>query len=433
MNRGSWAVAILAVAAAWLLLCNVTSAAGSTLDQLMRRALIQNPDIGAARSQVAAAMGRLEQAGLWPNPKLRLSNENSADGAYTRSIAVSQDFPIAGRIGSAQNVARVDVARALAEVNEAGRKLLGEVLSTYFEIMALDQKLAVRDRLLAIQQSLVDASSARNKAGEVSELDVDTSTLELERLRQERTVFAAQRLAKLRTLAGLVGLDSNAPLNVTTGSPPLAGLPALSTLTGRTLAWRPDLRLLELAANRAIAEQALAQASAWEDWNVSLGAGRDKLVVEGAPPQRPDNSIMLTLSVPLPLFNRNQGTMAAAVADELTAREKAAALRLRIKNEVAGDYGQAVALFNVLTEFKARTLPLAQRTAALARDAYGKGQLSMPEVVQIERQEININTSYIEALAQYLTVIANLRTITVAYVSMLTHLMRTSDTQSGAR
>ena len=431
MKSRAGGLALLAVAWASIQFCSVSSATAANLNELMHRAMVQNPDISAARNQVAAAIGRLEQAGLWPNPRLVLSNENSADGAYARSISISQDFPIAGRIGSAQNVARVDVARAMAEVDEAERKLLGEVLSSYFEILVLDQKLAVRDRLITIQKSLLDTSSNRNKAGEVSELDVDTAKLELERLKQERAIIAAQRLAKLRSLAGLVAFDTITPLYVHTGPPPLGVLPALSTFTARALARRPDLRLFELAANRAVAEQALARASAWEDWNVSLGAGRDKLVVEGAPPQPADSSVTVTLSVPLPLFNRNQGTFRAAVADEATARKRAEALRLRIKNEVAGDYAQAVALLNVLTEFKTSTLPLSQHTAALARDAYGKGQLSMPEVVQIERQEISINTSYLDALAQYLTVLASLRTTTVAYAPMLTHLMKTSSQSRG--
>jgi len=399
----------------------------------MRTALVQSHDIKAARAQVDVAVGRLKQAGLWPNPRLGLSNESSADGAFARSIAIAQDFPIAGRIGTAQNVARVDVARALAEVNEAERNLLGAVVSNYYDLVALDQKLGVRDRLIAIQESLVGASTARNKAGEVSELDVNTATLEFERLRQERTVFAAERVAKLRALAGLIALDPNIPLSVTTTLPPLADLPALAKLTDQALARRPDLRLLTLAANRSVAERALAQASAWEDWTVSLGARQDKLVIEGAPAQPTDRGLMLTLTVPLPLFNRNQGTIAATTADEMSARERGEALRLRIKNEVAGEYGQAVALLGVAKQFNGRVLPLGQRTAALARDAYGKGQLSMTEVVQIERQEIDINTSYIDALAQYLTVIANLRNSTVAYASIMTHLELTSGDGSGER
>lgn len=427
MNLGFRKIAIITLAGVALLPGRPASAAESSLDGLLHRALVQSPDIKAARAQVVAAVGRLEQAGLWPNPKLGLSNETGADGSYSRSLALSQDFPIAGRIGRAQSVARVDVARALAEVNEAERQLLGQVTAVYYQVIALNQRLAITDRLKGVQKTLVDASTARSKTGEVSELDVNTATLELERLTQQRTALAAEQAAKLRTLAALVGYDANVPLSISAVTIPFESLPPLSALTRKALERRPDLRLLELTANRTLAEQALARASAWEDWTVSLGARRDKLVVEGAPPQTPDNSLMLSLSVPLPLFNRNQGTIAAAAADQTTAKERAKALVLRIKNEVAGEYGQAMALLAVARQYKVNDLPLAERTTALARDAYSKGQLSMSEVVQIQREQLGINTSYADALAQYLTVLASLRTSTVADVSIMTHFEQSAD------
>jgi cobalt-zinc-cadmium efflux system outer membrane protein len=415
-------MAIIALSGAALLGPAGPSAAEDTLAALMRRTLAQNAEVGAARAQVAAAMGRLVQAGLWPNPRLGLSNENGVDASYARSIGITQEFPIAGRIGRSQDVARVDVARALAEVNEAERQLIGRLVSTYYAVVALNQKLAVTDRLIAVQKSLVDASSARSKAGEVSALDVNAATLEFERLSQQRKVLAAERIAKLRMLGGLVGLDPQSLLDIKAVSLPIVRLPSVSVLTQQALERRPDLRLLELSAHRAAAEQALARASAWEDWSVSVGVRRDKIVVEGASPQTPDNSLMLSLSVPLPLFNRNQGTLDVAAADELTARQRAAALILRIKNEVAGEYEQAIILLQVATQFKTRDLPLAEHTAALARDAYNKGQLSMSELVQIEREEISINSSYLDTLAQYLAVLASLRLATAADAQVMTHL-----------
>lgn len=416
---------VLLLVGGWLVASGDNTAAAAPLDELMRTAMVQSHDLKAARAQIDAAMGRLKQAGLWPNPRLELSNETGAvfnnDGAYARSVAFAQDFPIAGRIGRAEDVARVDVARALAELNEAERKLLGDIATTYYTIAALDQKLAVRDRLIAIEASLVSVSAARYKAGEVSALDVNSATLELERLRQERTALAAERVASLKTLAGLVGLGPDAPLSVETAMPSLTDLPSLAELTDQALSRRPDLRLFALVADRATAEQALARASAWEDWTVSLGVKQDKLFVVGAPAQPADNALMMTVTVPFPLFNRNQGTQAAAAADEVTAREQAEALRLRIENEVAGDYARAAALADVVRQYKSRALPLGQSNAVLARDSYRKGQLSMTDVVQASRLELDLNNSYIDAVAEYLAAIAELNTAAVTYASLMTH------------
>ncbi len=328
-----------------------------------------------------------------------------------------------------QPIAKRDVARALAEVNEAERKLLGEIATAYYNIAALDHKIVLHDRLISIEASLVGASVARHKAGEVSELDVNTATIELERLRQERIVLTADRAAALKTLAALVGLGPDAPLVIDTALPQPKDLRPLEQLTDEALARRPDLRLVTLTADRARAEQALAQASAWEDWNVSVGARQDRLAIVGAPIQPADRALMLTLTIPVPLFDRKQGTEAAAAADEMTAHEQVAALRLRIENEVAGEFERVTGLLVAVRQYNASTLPLAQHNAALAREAYRNGQLSILDVVQTGRQEIDLNTSYIDTLARYFAAVAHLNTATVEYTSIMTHPEEVSASQ----
>ncbi|MDE2466869.1 MAG: TolC family protein, partial [Alphaproteobacteria bacterium] len=395
----------------------------------------RNQDLRAARSAVDAARGRLEQAGLWPNPRLVLSNDTGGPfnnaGEYTRSLGISQDFPIAGRIGRAQDVARVDVARALAEVNEAERQLLGEVAASFYGVVTLDQQIKLRDRLIGIDESLVSTTQARQKAGEVSELDVNAAKLELERLRQERTVLTGERTATLAGLAALMGLPPSATPTLESTPPPVTSLPSLTHLITQALNERPDLRLLALTADRAHAERALANSSAWEDWNLSLGVQQDRRVIAGAPSQPADKALMLSLSIPLPLFNRNQGAIAAATANEESARDQLAALRLRIENRLAGEYAQVTRLLTALDAYTQDTLPLSRRNADLARNAYRQGQVSIVEVIQAERQENELNTAYTDALGQYLQALAALNTTTATWAPLMTHPVESSTGQFG--
>jgi cobalt-zinc-cadmium efflux system outer membrane protein len=424
LARVRYRLLLLFLAGAMMLWGRPPAAAGYTLDELMREAITRNRDLGAARAEVDAALGRLVQSGLLPNPRLELSYNRGVvanQGAFARSLAVTQDFPIAGRIGRAEEVARVDVARALVEVNEAELKLLADIAKAFYDIVVLDQQIILRDRLINIELSLVTVSTSRQKAGEVSELDVNAATLELERTRRERTALTGERAAALRTIAGLVGLPSDAPLAVDTTLPRPITLPPVARLVAEAISRRPDLRRLTFAADRARAEQILAKASAWEDWSASLGVGQDKLIIDGAPAQPVDSSVLLKLTIPLPLFNRNQGTRAAAVAAEVTAREQFAALRLRIENEVTGKYEQLRRLLDTIGAYNKETLPLARRDAELARDAYRKGLVSIVEVVLAERREHEINTSYLETLASYLRAIAELNAASVAYTAFMTH------------
>ena len=426
----AWASALIAVS-------SPLEAAGLTLDQVLREGIARNHDLAAARLQVDAALGRVTQAGLRPNPRLELSNESDVvfgnEGEYSRSIGITQDFPITGRLARAQDVARVDVASALAEVNEAERKLLGEITSAYYDIVVLDQRAELRERLLRIDESLVADSTDRQKAGEVSELDVNTATLELERLRQEHTLLASERAAALKTLAGLVGYAADSTPDIDSSVPPITRLPPLAELTEQAINRRTDLRLLTLAADRARAEVLLADASAWEDWSVSLGIRQDRIAVAGAPVQPADKALMLSLVVPLPLHNRNQGTRAASLAEGRSADEQVLALTIRIENEVAGRHEQLSGLMNALAAYSLRTLPLSRRNTDLARDAYRQGQLSISDLVQAERQETDLNAGYADTLTKYLRTLAELNSAAVAFAPLMTHPVESPTAPPGDR
>jgi len=397
---------------------------GLSLDGLLATALEKNRDLNAARAQVEAAMARLRQAGAWPNPRLQLSHETDAafarEGEYVASAGFAQDFPIAGRLARAQDVSRVDVARALTEVNTAERDLIASVASAYADLLVLDQKIALLDQLIAIDGALVGATSARYKAGEVSQLDVNAAELELERVQDERAARLGERTAALRTLGGLAGLPASDDIAIDTTLPPLEDLPPLAELTDDALARRPDLHLLQLDADRAGAERALAAASAWEDWTVSLGFRQDRIAVTGAPPQPTSRAAMLSLTIPLPLFNQNEGAQAAASAQERAARERFAALTTRIENDVRGQYEQATRLAAVLRTYRDKSLPLSRRNAELARSAYRGGQVSILEVVQTERLQRELAASYTEALAQYFRALEALKNAAVQRSNLLT-------------
>ena len=81
---------------------------------------------------------------------------------------------------------------------------------------------------------------------------------------------------------------------------------------------------------------------------------------------------------------------------------------------MSGNYEQVKSLLEAIRAYNEQTLPLSRRDAELARDAYGKGQLSISEVVQASRREIDLNTSYADTLALYLRAIAELNAASVA-------------------
>jgi cobalt-zinc-cadmium efflux system outer membrane protein len=400
-------------------LSQIASAAEMTLPHAIEIAVQDNKDLQAARFTVEQVRARLLQAGQPPNPRLDIAAKNDFlfrnEGEYVAGIGISQQFSIADRIGQQKEVARVDVALALAEIKQAELKLAGDVASRFYSILALNRQIEARERLIDIDQKLVLATRNRFKSAEVSELDVNTAQLEFQRLTQDRALLMNQRTTQLAQLNQLLGRSATETLGLDDALPPSDTLPGLADQQREALSSRPDLRFAVLNADRAQANQALARAQRWEDWTVGVGLEQGRQVIDGAPPQGTSRTLGLSLSIPLPLRNQNQGNLAEATAAGAQAYARIEALKLSIGNEVAGAYTETERLEQALSEYQHNMLPVSERNVLLAQQGYNQGLIPIDDVVRIQRQQGEINTAYLNTLDQYLQALARLHIATGDY------------------
>lgn len=407
---------------AWSMSVGPAVAADTTafnLPQMIEIAQRDNKDLQAARYAIAVGRARLVQAGLRPNPRLAVSGISdfafSNEGDYGSSVGISQQFPIAGRILRQKDVARVDIALAQAEVAEAERQLAGVVTAEVYRLLVIDRQIQSRSELISVEEKLAKATRDRMRAAEVSELDVNTVKLDLQRLAQERSFLHSQRLSLLVTLNTLIGKPAYAPLAINEHLPEADTLPSQKQLLTRAFQVRPDLRSARLIADRAQAEKALARAQRWEDWNLGLGINQDRLAIEGAPSQAIDRTIGFSLTIPLPLFNKNQGLIAEAQANADRSRVRIEALRLTIASEIASAHTEAENLQQLVAQYREGLLPVSARNVQLAQQGYRRGQISIIEVVQAQRQLADLDVAYLNTLDQFLQVLARLRTAAADY------------------
>lgn len=384
------------------------------LSQLIEQARRDNKDLQAARYAIEIGRARLQQAGARANPTLDLSTRSDFafgnDGEYSHAIALSQSFPIAGRILRQQDVARVDIALAEAEVADAERHLAGEVAADAYRLLVVDRQIALRATQIEVQGQLARVSRERFKAAEVSELDVNTAQLELQRLSQERARLQSQREGLLIALNTQLGRPAEAPLTLDEPAPTEAPLSSLASLQQQALDLRPDLRGVMLAAHRAEAEKALAKALRWEDWRVGLELSQDKQVITGVPPQDSSRAIGLSLSIPLPLARNNRGLLAEADANHDQALARIDALRLAIAGEIASAYGEASRSQAALSQYQRDMLPTSASNVRLTQQGYRQGLVPIYDVVQAQRQQAELNADYLATLDQFLQALARLHT-----------------------
>jgi cobalt-zinc-cadmium efflux system outer membrane protein len=147
---------------------------------------------------------------------------------------------------------------------------------------------------------------------------------------------------------------------------------------------------------------------------------RSRIAVDGQPRQVPTNELALSLSIPLPLWNQNQGRIAEAGSKRTQAEMRAAALELSIRNEVETLMAELARLQQILANYQRNLLSISKKNVVIAQDAYSTGQVSVVEVVQAERQYGELNISYLNVLDQYLQALGKLQTATADYVKPAT-------------
>ncbi len=394
-----------------------------TLQQAIQTAVQNNKDLQTARYVVNIAKARLIQAGMSPNPRLSFSGYDAIftnqPAEYELGVGFTQDFPVAGRIARQKDVAKVDVVRARAEIQQAKLRLSSQVAEVFYRILVLDSQIRLRDQLMQVDRELLDASRNRFQVAEVSELDVNTAQLELERLRQERILLKAQRSRISIRLKQLLGLGADKTLELDETLPPVPALPSLAEEQRRALILRPDLQSAQLAIERSRAQFDLAKAQRWEDWTAGLGVFSGQTVFPNGLSTGTDVGPSFVLTIPLPLWNKNQGRIAEAVAMNRQASAEVRALTLQVQNEVAGAYSETERLLIAVDRYRNGMLKLSDRNMLLAQQAYMTGQASILTAVQAQRQHGDQHIAYLNTMGQYLQAWVALRRAVGEYLESL--------------
>jgi cobalt-zinc-cadmium efflux system outer membrane protein len=286
---------------------------------------------------------------------------------------------------------RLLVADALREIAWAVRTAFAEILRERSELDLARETRARYDETIRI-------SRARREAGDISEAEL--RKIELEGLRYRNAEIDGDMELDLarQKLAALLALAPSAPIDPA-AEPAAARAPlALPALTDRALAERPDLAAAR--AGRAAAEASLAQARREALPDISLGVGftHSEFTVSGDNP----NALALGLSLPLPVFDRNQANIGRAALDIRRADNEAERLSIQIRHEVADAVRRATRAGALLDVFEGGgMLDRADTALRVAERSYQAGSLSLLELLEAQRTFIETRAQYLRAAHDY--------------------------------
>jgi cobalt-zinc-cadmium efflux system outer membrane protein len=176
---------------------------------------------------------------------------------------------------------------------------------------------------------------------------------------------------------------------------------------------RPDLRQTELGIDRAAAEARLARAEAWADWTLGTSYENERSV-DLPTGLRSDEFLGFKLSIPIALWNRNQGRVYEHRAASEQARQQFEAQRLSIRSEIATALARALKLRNAVGNYRRDLLPALSQTSSLVRKGYNEGLIPATQVIQVQQQQTTLRSSFLSATANYLQALVDLETATAS-------------------
>ena len=386
-----------------------------SLTQALDEALRANLELSSARLLVDEADGRLRQAKQWPNPELdAVAREGRLAGGDDSEyfIAVAQRFPLAGRLRHAREVGRVDLSLARAEILNRERLVAGEVLAVFADILADQEHIALLLNFRRQHEEFLEMAIARMEAAEVSILDVHQAAVDFERLRQDIRRREARLLRRKNDLHFLMGREEKTAWSANgTLEDLVSSLAAVRDLQEPVA--RPDLDILRLLANRAEAEIALARAEVWGDARIALGLGQE--TTRGGRQRESNTYIGLSVTLPLPVFDRGEGTVSASRASRSRHTAAAVALRARIDTKRRSLVAQLEALDELRRCTKEVLAPRLETNAELLTAAYAEGQINMTDLLQMQERVYRFSVEQLDLTAELVRTLGELQTLLGAH------------------
>jgi outer membrane protein, heavy metal efflux system len=405
--------AVVVVALVWTLTdlrpaaAQVPRVAELTADEVVARALADNPELRAARAEVDAAAARVRQAALRPNPMLDLGGQKALGPDNNVNVGVTVPLDLNGRKAGRVGVAEREVELRRAQLADRERRLRAEIRTKAGEVLAARRNLTIVDELLDANRQGLRLVEERVRAGAVPALDANLMRVDVNRLEASRPLLASRVEVATLQLQALAGMRADEPLVLRGELAPPAVVPGAPDTF--TLADRPDLRAARAEVAGAQARVRKEQAEGRWDASVNVGYQRQDfgydlrgLTDSGA--TRPIRDVFHYfgggVTITLPVRNRNQGNIAAAEAEVTATERRLEFMDLAARREVQAAQAQLKAAGRALALFETGVRDVARANVDVVRQSYALGRATLLEVIGEQRRYIEIEQGYTDALKQ---------------------------------
>jgi outer membrane protein, heavy metal efflux system len=386
-----------------------------SIQQIVEYSLHHNGELRSLREERGIKEAAITKAVLLPNPTLDFEG---ATGALTGSsdensvaLGISQEFELSGKRAKRARVAELELESYRWQVAERERLLRKEVLTALYDELLAEQRVALAERSGEISRQLLEVTRERVAAGDIPELEMDLAKVEFARsegARDNAANVVKQSRVRLWTLMGVP--EKEAPLL----SGALDGgmnLPkSLDELKQQARAARPDLKALEAEQRRTEAEMTLARAESLPNLTAGLVLRRDTTTMEIGGVEGKDTAytIGVRLSMPIPVFDKNQAGVQEARAKQSGAVTRFLSAASNVEREVETEYANLISHDRILSLYRTSVMPQLEENLKLTQEAYRIGEVGILSVIQEQKKFYEVSEAYLAALHDRQTALVKL-------------------------
>ena len=362
-----------------------------SLAKAIELALEGNPEVAAAKRQWEATEGQVLQGRSRPNPELAYSLEDTRSKTRTQSWQLNLPVELGGKRAARTKAAEKTREQAQAQLAELQATVRANVAAAYFDVLTAQERLVLARDSAALAKSSTDTVSKRVAAGKVSPVEESKARVAEAGVRVELAQAASEQRNALSRLFALLG-RIDAPYTVLEGKAEnLPSVPSLADLQP-LISSAPGVVLARIEVDRRKALTALEQSKRVPDVTVSVGMQRSN--------ETQRNVLLFGVSVPLPVFDRNQGNLLEALKLEDKARDELQAASVRLHSEVAQGQERLSTITAEVQSLQQEVLPGAKSAYDAATIGFENGKFNFLEVLDAQRTYFTAKSQYLKALGE---------------------------------
>ncbi len=387
-----------------------------TLPRALQAAVNANPRIAVADRNIGMADGRRQQANTLPNPTVGFEVDNFAPGASYNvtnaaetTLILSQLIELGGKRDARVSAALGDYDAARWEREADKLKLLSETTIAFVEAVSVQRRIGLLDRRAATLEKLLPLMQRRVEAGASSPSEVlrTQAAVGLARLERERARLALA--VARRQLASQMGRDTP---DFTGVSGDLGRLVRPAPLENLIKAIDDNPQLMRWTAIRAQRDGDLLVARLKPIPDVTASVGWRYYSENG------ESAIRLGVSMPIPIMDRNRGTIREAQENAQKVHAERAVNRLALVAVVAKAHDTATSQLQQLDLLRRTILPAARQAFSIVEAGYSQGRFTVLDILDTYRTVTDAELIEQEALSSFHTAVATIEGLIASPINL---------------